>query len=170
MRVATEAPDGVEAPSLYSEWHNGKQANGLVMANFKWPKEVYPWGRVVDIQYKSDKFDDDWDIFTYVHGASSKPEIWAAISKPDIPGVTSEELLRSNIVRDFLNLPTLAVLQSLDVEGASGIIHLDFEDRPEGPPNMAGTEDRKTLVILHPKWPMFIRGGQMTITAAGIKK
>lgn len=167
MKLIRDLPG--KPPRLYGLWHS-KEANLVSRATYAWPERVFPWAYALRIYYLSDKWERDRDNYVYVHDFTSKPPVLASIQKPDIPGQVVEKLLAPNIQNDAVNLPTLGLALLLEVGGADGVLQLSFMEGPEGPPNMSGTDDQETLIILHKDGPLFVRGGRMRLEAGGIHR
>lgn len=155
----------------YAMWHQ-KNPSEVLTPKYEFYKEAFKIGRIEQLWYSSDKWEDDGDFKTYYHDFDSKPPIYVAECSPlitpaneSLPTAKTSRLLGVSNVDGTVPLTLLSYAIELTIN--YGKHKKRFKFRSEQPP-VCGTPDNKTLVILSRDGPIFVRGGKMCITARGI--
>lgn len=174
-KIAPEGPiEDVDpwATEAWRMWHQ-KEPREIIPTSFKFPKKMVPVGKADRILYRSDKWEDDGDFYTYYHDFDSRPTVYttdkstlAAIRENNTEGqIDVADFLGMEHINAELSLPLLATTMELVVIGEDGKRRTK-KFRPEPP--LCCTADLKTLLILADDIPIIIRGGKMVVTERGI--
>ena len=153
----------------YELWHQKHPDRVVRMSNKHLDeKDFCTIGRAVQIIYKSDKWEEDGNVFTYDHDFSSAPSVYCPASHVDIVGGYRH---RNNLLGHAHTNPfpatMLAHVVSLDVMDAEGEI---FALTGVSKARLLCTPDRKALIIPTRSTVFIIRGGKMRVTERGIVK
>lgn len=127
-------------------------------------------GRAKDILYISDKWEADGVLERYHHPFDTLPAVYCATEDAEGKERPLAQLVGEPVSKaKALQLVLLAVVEELVVvrEGKTNLT-LRYKDDP---PPLCSTRDKKGLVIItKDRGPIFVRGGQMTVTSRGIVK
>jgi hypothetical protein len=152
-----------KAQKLFRMWHQ-KHPDEVVDMTFAFPPVVSCIGHAREIMYHSDKWEDDGDFYPYQHTFDSRPLAFLR------DGAGKEKSTRTLLGVQDLNgtwaMPLLAYVEALIVDDGQQEHTIRFSDYPV----MTCSPDRQTVVILNRGMPVFVRGGEMTVTERGIVK
>jgi len=144
--------------SVYTEWH-AKEADKIESIKLHLPECVYAVGKGEMIAYRSGKWQDGSAKEDYEHDFTSRPTVYHQ------DGEGREVKVSSFLKNDVLvYLGTALELLYIGLDGD------DYEIPLKKGTILACTTDKKTVVILHQNGPIFIKGGNMRVTARGIVK
>lgn len=160
------------ATDAWRMWHQ-KEPREIIPTSFKFPKKMVPVGKANRILYRSDKWEEDGDFYTYYHDFDSHPTVYTTEKSPLAKGLRSNgeekidvaDFLGMEHINAELSLPLLATTMELIITGEDGKKRTK-KFRLEPP--LCCTSDLKTLVILSDDIPIIIRGGKMVVTERGI--
>jgi len=166
-----------KASSIFELWHS-KDPRDHIRLDLSGTKQDFPdfmvaVGTAVSIIYSSDKWEKDKNFFSYVHDFDSGPKVYFPEGDVDPP----EELGRPKKTTSFLGISSFKdPLVVAQLAFANELVYRDKEgsevvlDFGKGKSQCLSSNDLKTLIILTPDGPLFIRGGKMRITERGIVK
>lgn len=157
-----------KARANFKAWHD-KHPTETVEEQYTFPDYVYRCGRIVEMIYESDKWEEDGDMYPYIHEFESKPPVFCLEESEVFEPADAPRSVRDLLcVRDLdgdVPLTMLAFVSEVTLEFSGGEKQrFHFKNTPV----MAGTLDNRTLVVFHDKGPIFISGGAMRITPRGI--
>lgn len=160
------------ATEAWRMWHQ-KEPREIIPTEFKFPKTMILVGRADRILYRSDKWEEDGDFYTYYHDFDSHPEVYTTRNSPLAKSISARRNEEIDVA-DFLGMEHIDAELSLPLLATTmELILLDDQNkkkskkfRPEPP--LCCTSDLKTLVILFEGSPIIIRGGRMVVTERGI--
>lgn len=154
----------------FKAWHD-KDASKVHEQDYDFPSFVYSCARVVEMIYESDKWEDDGDMYPYIHDFESRPWLYAPEDFEVLDPSNTHRSVRALLCVSNLDGPVpltlLAVVNEITVEFSGGERQRYYF---KNPPILAGTTDNQTLVMFHDDGPLFINGGKMRITPRGIVK
>lgn len=160
------ASDSVGAAiERYKMWHQ-KEPDRVDEHSYQFPEQVRCMGRAVEILYESDKWEDDGEMYDYVHRFDSRPFLYGVEGAGEVKSVC--KLLRIDDINGRISMATLAGVLQLMWEDDEGNPHQKVFDSHK--PLMTCTNDRKTIVIFTARGPLFVNGEAMTVTERGIVK
>ena len=156
------------AQSNYRTWHQ-KEPDKVYEAAVAFPTRMVQVGEAETIEYHSDKWEEDGNIYPYVHDFDSKPAVYM---DPDLVEggshfVSTQKLLGGGSLRAEHAVAILATVAnfSFDPVGGGKRQRFDFAEQPL----LVCTNDMKCVIILSQQLgPIVIRGGSMVVTERGI--
>jgi len=150
----------------YHSWHQKDPDKVLVADGVKLPESLYAVGRSRELEYASDKWEDDGARYLYGHDSDSGPTVYCAKKYPWAGKSTSTAaLLAVRNLEEPITLPILGVATYIIYDDTRNRSHkLVFQDEAV----MCGALDRAAVVILTNAGPVVIRGGKLSISWRGI--
>lgn len=162
-----------EAIRAYELWHQ-KEVDEIIETSYPLERTDVFWAGHADvIYYTSDKWEQDGDVYRYVHDFDSRPGVFTKDGYEDSDDDTIVDpcwLLHVPEVSARAKAPLafLATVEELIFVRPDGSKH---SYRFRSPPALLGTTDRKGLLILsRDKGPIYIRGGKMFYDERGIHR
>ena len=145
---------------VYEEWHS-KEPSQLKTVKVDPPDRVYACGKGELIAYRSGKWQKGNNTEDYEHLFTSKPTVYHSTGEGRVRSVGG--LLKNDTII------SLGYCIELTVIGFDGQEY-EFPIGRSRKPRMVCTTDKKTVIVLHSKGPIFINGGSMRVTDRGIVK
>lgn len=146
----------------YEMWHQ-KPHDRVEEMNLTLPPSMRKVGIADEIEYRSDKWEDDGKFYPYEHAFTSRPTVYMGDKRAPLD---TRRFFSLQTLNDTLAWPLLAFVETLSIRepGKPHKTVLRFGRDP-----IMCCADERTVVILHDSL-IAIRGGSMVVTERGIVK